>query len=173
MRSLDTRSERSDANPAERAWSARPSRAGRWHRILPRVISTNVSRISAVVLLLAGLVLLFASDTILPALVPGLPRSAAWLGQLLAAAWVGLGAANWISRTSVLGGIYGRPIVMGNTALYLVSGLSLLRALADGTAPRGMWVPCAIALALAGVYGALLLRGPFDRLQAAAVRDHP
>lgn len=123
-------------------------------------------------LLLGGLALLFAADDVLPALVPGFPRSAAWLGQLLAGAWLGLGAANWISRTSVLGGIYGRPIVMGNAALYLVSALSLLRALLGGTAPRAMWVACAITLVLAVAYGALLLRGPFDSLQPATVRDH-
>jgi hypothetical protein len=136
------------------------------------VISTNVSRLSAVVLLLAGLVLLFAADAVLPALVPGLPRSASWVGQLLAAAWLGLAAVNWMQRTTLLGGIYGRPVVMANAVLYLVSTLGLLRALVDGAAPRAMWAACAIAGALAIVYCALMLRGPFDPLQPpAAARD--
>ncbi|HEX8847912.1 MAG TPA: hypothetical protein VF761_00095, partial [Gemmatimonadaceae bacterium] len=53
-------------------------------------------------------------------------------------------------------------------ALYLVSALSLLRALIGGAAPRAMWAPCVILLALAVVYGALLLRGPFDQLPVHA-----
>ncbi|NUO64320.1 MAG: hypothetical protein HOQ11_06785 [Gemmatimonadaceae bacterium] len=129
------------------------------------VISTFVSRLSAAVLLLAGLTLLFAADAVLPAVVPGFPRSASWLGQLLAAAWLGLAAVNWLQRAALLGGIYGRPVVMANAVLYLVSGLGLLRALIDGAAPRAMWVACVIALAFAIVYGALMLRGPFDRLR--------
>ena len=129
------------------------------------MISSIVSRLSAALLLLGGLTLLFAADVVLPAIVPGFPPSAAWLCQLLAGAWLGLAAVNWLQRTAVIGGIYGRPIVMGNTALYLVSALSLLRALVDGAAPRAMWAPCAVALALAIVYGALLLRGPFDSLR--------
>ena len=132
------------------------------------VISSVLSRVSALVLLLGGLALLFAPDVLLPALVPGFPRGAAWLGQLLAAAWLGVAALNWVQRAAVLGGIYGRPVVLANGALYLVSALSLLRALIGGVAPRAIWLACAPTALLAAAYWALLLRGPFDPLRPAA-----
>jgi hypothetical protein len=132
------------------------------------VISSLVSRVSAALLSLAGLALLFASDVVLPAVVPGLPPAAAWLGQLLAAAWLGVAALNWLQRAAVLGGIYGRPIVIANLALYFVSALSLLRALLRTGTPSALWLVLVPSAVLAAVYGALLLRGPFDPLQPPA-----
>lgn len=132
------------------------------------VISSLVSRASAAVLLAGGVALLFASDALLPALVPGFPPGAAWLGQLLGAAWLGVAALNWLQRSAVLGGIYGRPVVFANLALYVVSALSLLRAIAGGGAPPALWAAAGPAAALAAVYGALLLRGPFGPLQRPA-----
>src|SRR5919107_5264542 len=105
------------------------------------MISSLVSRVSAALLALAGLALLFASDVLLPAAVPGFPVAAAWVGQLLGAAWLGVAALNWLQRAAVLGGVYGRPVVLANLALYFVSALSLLRAVADGAAPRALWAP--------------------------------
>lgn len=129
------------------------------------MISSIVSRLSAAILLLGGVTLLFAPDVVLPALVPAFPPAAMWLGQLLAAAWLGVAALNWLQRGALLGGIYGRSVVLANVALYFISALSLLRALVDGTAPAVLWLVFAPLAVLAIVYGALLLRGPFDPLQ--------
>ena len=129
------------------------------------VISSVISRASAALLFLGGAALLFASDVALPALVPGFPPGAAWLGQLLGAAWLGVAALDWLQRDAVLGGIYGRPVVFANLALYFVSALSLLRAVAGGDAPLALWAALVPAAVLAVAYGVLLKRGPFGPLQ--------
>lgn len=134
------------------------------------MISSIVTRTSAAVLLAGGLALLFASDVLLPVLVPGFPAAGAWLGQLLGAAWLGVAALNWLHRGALLGGIYGRPVVLANLVLYFVGALSLLRALVGPGVPRALWglaVPLAL---LAVVYGVLLLRGPLDPLDPERVR---
>ena len=112
--------------------------------------------------------LLFAPDIVLPALIPGFPRAAAWLGQLLGAAWLGIAALNWLQRAAMLGGIYGRPIVLANLVLYFISALSLLRSLLGGGGPPALWLALALTGVLAAAYGALLLRGPFDPLERPA-----
>ena len=127
------------------------------------MISSLLSRTSATVLLLGGVALLFASDVLLPALLPGFPPAAAWLGQLLGAAWLGVAVLNWLQRAAVRGGIYGRPVVFANLALYFISALSLRRGLLGGGAPRVLWLLLAALAGLAVSYGALLLRGPFER----------
>lgn len=132
------------------------------------MISSTISRVSAFVLLLGGLVLLFASDAVLPALIPGFPPEAAWLGQLLAAAWLGVAALNWLQRSALLGGIYGRATVSANVAMYVVSALSLLRALLGHSAPAALWFAAVPMAALAATYVALMMRGPFDPLQPPA-----
>ena len=142
----------------------RPRVAGsQTHAELSAVISSVLSRVSAALLLLGGGVLLFASDVVLPALIPGFPRAAAWLGQLLGAAWLGIAALNWLQRAALLGGIYGRPIVLANLALYFISALSLLRSSLNGSGSPTLWLALGLMGVLAAAYGALLLRA-FDPL---------
>jgi len=122
-------------------------------------MSSTVTRVSAGFLAAAGLPLLFASDVLLPRIVPGMPAHATWLGQLIAAAWLSVAFYNWNTRGTILGGIYGRPGVLLNLGIYLVSALSLLKA-----SPTLPWVRVgALPFALlAIVYAVILLRGPFD-----------
>lgn len=127
-------------------------------------LSSLVSRASAGFLFLAGIALLFGSDVLLPRLVPDFPPASAWLGQFIAAAWLGVANLNWLSRSSLLGGIYGRPVVATNLTLYTVSALGAVKALSAAAAPPGVWVAAVPMTLFAVVYGALLLRGPFDRL---------
>lgn len=131
------------------------------------MISTHVSRASAVVLAVGGLALLFASDAILPRLVPGFPPSGAWLGQLLAAAWLAVAAMNWVGRSALIGGIYARAQVSANAVLYFVGAASVLKATARPAAPAALWILLVVHGAFAVVYAWLLFRGPLERdLQA-------
>jgi hypothetical protein len=108
------------------------------------------------VLAVCGLILLFAADDLLPRFVAGIGTEASWIGQVLGAAWLGLAALNWLSKGSVLGGIYGRPIVMANAIVYFVTTTVLIRA------PfRGALVAALVPGLFAIVYGLLLFRGPF------------
>ena len=75
--------------------------------------SSIVARVSAGFLAAAGFPMLFASDVLLPRLIPELPAHAAWLGQLLAAAWLSVAFYNWNTRETMLGGIYGVLLLRG------------------------------------------------------------
>jgi len=130
----------------------------------PNMISSLVTRVSAAALLLGGLALLFVPDMVLPRLVPSFPPAASWLGQLLGAAWLGVAALNWSHRSTLLGGIYGRPVVSTNLVLYFVGSMVLLKALEGPLGSHALWFFAAPTMVLAVVYGALLVRGPFDPL---------
>jgi hypothetical protein len=133
-------------------------------RIGTTLISSTITRISAVVLGCGGLAFLFAADAALAWLAPGFPPTAAWVGQLLGSAWLGMAALNWSHRRALLGGIYGRPVVYPNFILYAVSALSLLGGLPRERAPVAGWVVAVPIIGLAVAYAALLFRGPFDPL---------
>lgn len=47
--------------------------------------------------------------------------------QVLGALLFGWATVNWMSRTVVMGGIYGKGIYMGNLAQFLIGGLALLK----------------------------------------------
>lgn len=123
------------------------------------MISTTISRTSAVFLGLPGLALLFGSDVLLPAVVPDFPSSGTWIGQLLAASWLGIARFNWGARDSVLGGIYGRPIVQLNVLIYVVGALGLLTS---GHLSAPLRFVAGPTIAFGVVYTALMFRGPFD-----------
>jgi hypothetical protein len=127
------------------------------------MISTRVSQASAAVLATGGLALLFAADVVLPRLIPDYPAAGAWLGQLLGAAWLGVAALDWLNQSALLGGIYGRPVVLTNAALYFITATVLLKIVVRGDAPRALWAVTVVAVLLAGIYGWLLLRGPTGR----------
>lgn len=125
--------------------------------------SMLISRASAALLLIGGVILLFSPDAALPWLIPDYPTSAFWLGQLIGAAWLGMAALNWLSRSSVLGGIYGRPAVFANLSLYFISAIVILKAAARADAPSALWGLAAPAVVLAIAYGWLLFRGPLTK----------
>jgi hypothetical protein len=127
------------------------------------MISTLITRASAGVLALGGLALLFASDAIVPRLIPGFPASGAWLGQLLGAAWLGVAALNWASQPAMLGGIYGRPVVLTNAALYFIAATVMLKVVVRGDGRAVLWAITILLTLFAAIYTWLLFRGPFER----------
>jgi hypothetical protein len=128
------------------------------------VISSLVARSSAAVLFAAGLALLFAPEQMLGAVTPTMPTQAYWLGQLLAAAWLGVAALNWLQRGVVMGGIYARPLVYTNFVLWFVSAMSMVRVVLAPAPTMATWLFAVVTSVFAVVYAALLFRGPFDAL---------
>jgi hypothetical protein len=107
--------------------------------------------------------MLFAADVILPRLVAGFPAGGAWLGQLLGASWLAVGTLNWLSRPMLLGGIYGRPIVLANLSIYFIGAMVLLRTVATDMTPTAVWFGFVPLVLFSVIYGWLLLRGPLLR----------
>ena len=132
------------------------------------MISSLVSRVSAAVLGVCGLALLFAPDVILPHVAPGFPPDAAWIGQLLGAAWIGMAALNWLNRGAMMGGIYARPVVFANATLYFISVLSLVRTAVRSGATTAVWGASLVFGIMTVIYGMLLFRGPLESELRAA-----
>ena len=80
---------------------------------------------------------------------------------------------NWFNRTALLGGIYGRSVVLSNAVLYFMTASSMSSAVRGrGNAPLALWIVFGVASVLAVVYGALLMRGPIESDLAAYQRPH-
>ncbi|HUQ99299.1 MAG TPA: hypothetical protein VM166_07595 [Gemmatimonadaceae bacterium] len=131
------------------------------------MISSTIGRANAFFLAMVGFVLLFASDDVLPRVIPTFPPGAAWFGQLLAAALLALAVLNWFNRSTLQGGIYGRPIVSANATFYFVSALALLKVVSRNNASMSLWVVFVPFALFAAVYVWLMFRGPFERDIAA------
>ncbi|MGB3182207.1 MAG: hypothetical protein WBB45_12505 [Cyclobacteriaceae bacterium] len=47
--------------------------------------------------------------------------------QLLGAAWAGFAILNWMARGNLIGGVYSKPVAMGNMAYFLIAGIALAK----------------------------------------------
>jgi hypothetical protein len=135
---------------------------------LTGMLTRYLTRASALLLGAAGLALLFAADDLLPWLAPGTPTSGAWVGQVLGATLLALAWLNWLHQRTLLGGIYGRPVVLPNVAFYFISALSVLRAASRPESSSViLWTIGGFLGIFALAYGWLLYRGPLERDLAA------
>ena len=80
--------------------------------------------------------------------------------QMLGAAYFGLAMTNWMAKSVLIGGIYARPLAIGNLAHFLIAALALVKyAATAGTSPA----VCAVAAvysAFAVLFGIVLFTHP-------------
>ena len=69
------------------------------------------------------------------------------LVQVAGALYLGFAMLNWMSKDSVIGGIYGRPTTMANFLHFFAGGMALLKAAASGQTSSALW-PLAVVYAL-------------------------
>lgn len=83
------------------------------------------------------------------------------LGQILGALFLAFAMLNWMIRSSAVGGIYNRPIVVANVAHFSIVGLALLKMVSvHHTQPMYIWIITFVYVLFAVLFGALLFRHP-------------
>lgn len=80
--------------------------------------------------------------------------------QLLAALLFGFAMINWLARGSLIGGIYNRPVLVGNVAHFTIGGLAAIKAMLAGE-HRPLVIGIAAVYAVFAIgFGTLLFRSP-------------
>ena len=80
--------------------------------------------------------------------------------QAAGALYLGFAMVNWTARGTVIGGIYGRPVALGNLVHFFVVAATLLRAVAAAHGSRVLWAAFVAYAVFAGWFGLLVFRGP-------------
>lgn len=70
------------------------------------------------------------------------------LMQILGSALIGIAITNFMSRGATVGGIYGKPIQMGNLVFHLATGLGLLKFVFSAESWILFGIPALLYLAL-------------------------
>lgn len=122
---------------------------------------------SAVVMGVAGIALSFFPDELLEPM--------AWAGtppvllQMLGALYFGFAMLNWMAKGSLIGGIYSRPVAIGNFAHFMVGGLALAKSgIKTADIPVYALVAPALYLIFAICFGYVLFVGPSFKQKTAA-----
>lgn len=111
---------------------------------------------SAIVLFIAGGATLFAPDELARAIDPSASHSASVIVQLLGSGFLGFALVNWMSRRNRIGGIYARPLGMGNLLLFATAALTLGKgAVAENLPAAGIGL-CLVPALVAGSFAWLV-----------------
>ncbi|MFC6997021.1 hypothetical protein [Rufibacter roseus] len=79
----------------------------------------------------------------------------ALLLQLMGSLYLGFGILNWMSRRVLIGGIYARPLAMGNFLHFFVGAMALIKALPVEYLPL-----ISIYAIFAALFGVICFRHP-------------
>lgn len=116
---------------------------------------------TAIGLGVVALVLIFAPELVLSRLAIEPTGAAVPLTQLYGAALFGFAQMFWVARGMLLGGIYGRAVVVGGFGHSFVGMFVLFHAVRAAARNPVIWAACAVYTALAIAFGVMMFgRGP-------------
>ena len=115
---------------------------------------------SAVLLAAVGLGLSFAPEETLAFMGQATSGMVPVLLQLAGALYLGFALMNWTAKGSVLGGIYGRAIVLGNFLHFTMGALALLKVAISGSIGALIWIAVGCYAVFAILFGTLLFASP-------------
>ena len=122
---------------------------------------------SSLVMAAIGLVLSFAPEEALTFFSQPASGDVPVLLQLTGALYLGFAFANWTAKGMVLGGIYGRAIVMGNFLHFIMGALALLKVAIGARGGPSVWALCAVYVVFATWFGRTLFSQPAEARDAA------
>ncbi|AWV99146.1 hypothetical protein [Arcticibacterium luteifluviistationis] len=76
--------------------------------------------------------------------------------QILGALYFGFAMLNWMGKSSLIGGIYGRPVALGNFSHFAIAGIALLKLFIKAPDFGGMVVLTLFYLTFAVLFGLVL-----------------
>ena len=82
------------------------------------------------------------------------------LVQIAGALYLGFAMLNWMARGNLIGGIYSRPIAMGNFLHFAVVAVTLLKALLSGTRAEFILVGAVVYSVFAVWFGLVVFTHP-------------
>lgn len=116
---------------------------------------------SAVFLGAAGILLTFIPEEILKSFGLEATKPLQLIMQIIGALYFGYGMLNWMTKSSLIGGIYNRPIAVANFTHFFIAGLALIKGLfSNPTLPGIVWISGIIYGIFALSFGVILFRHP-------------
>lgn len=116
--------------------------------------------LSAAVLGLIGICLIFLPNEIANIFGIGSSKFVQLIIQLLGAAYFAFAILNWMTKDKLIGGIYNRPILVGNFTNFFIGGITLIKIAPSIHQLIIIWSISIFYLFLALSFGLLFFRHP-------------
>ena len=121
----------------------------------------SLMTLSAMILALIGISLIFLPNEILDYIELGVSDTLQLLMQIIGSLYFALAILNWMSKGSFIGGIYNRPIAMANLTHFVIAGLALIKGiLANPSLSYVIWSIAIIYSIFAIFFGIVAFKHP-------------
>jgi len=122
-----------------------------------KIVMTTCS----IVMGLTGISLSFVPLEIMSCLGLESSKSLLYLLQILGALYFGFAMLNWMTKSSLIGAIYNRPIAIANFSHFLIAGLALTKGvLTNPGLPLVIQIAAGVYIVFAVSFGIILFRHP-------------
>lgn len=109
-------------------------------------------RASALLMGVLGLAATFLPQEIVQYASGAASPLAALAVQVMGALYIGFALLNWMAQGHLIGGIYSRPVAVGNFCHFLIAALALLKGLAAGQHAPAVVVGAVVYAAFAALF---------------------
>jgi len=114
---------------------------------------------SAILMILTGIAFTFLPHEIMQVFSIDSGGHLPLLLQMLGALYFSFGMLNWMAKGNIIGGIYSRPIAIGNAAHFFIGCMALLKY-ASQVNEIAIWAAGVVYLILAILFGKVLFTHP-------------
>lgn len=120
---------------------------------------------SAVVMGLIGVVASFLPEEILSNAGQAAPEFSILIIQIAGALYLGFAMMNWMAKTVLMGGIYARPLCMGNFLHFAIAAVILIKVTMNATSLKFVWIAAIVYLIFAILFGIVLFKSPKKNIE--------
>lgn len=92
--------------------------------------------------------------------------------QIVGALYLGFALLNWMAKNILIGGIYSRPLCMGNFLHFIVAALALVKATMNNPASKYILIATVVYTIFAILFGLVLFTNPGKVASAAKIQEN-
>ncbi len=120
--------------------------------------------LNAIILALIGISLIFLPKEILDYFELSASDTLELLMQITGSLYFAFAMLNWMSKGSIIGGIYGRPIAIANLTHFVIAGLSLIKGImANSGLSYVIWSIAIVYSIFAILFGIVAFKHPVSK----------
>ena len=84
--------------------------------------------------------------------------------QVAGALYIGFAIMNWMAKTVLIGGIYAKPLAVGNFAHFLIAAIALLKSATNHSVSTYLWIAAIIYSIFALLFGIIVFTSPVKKI---------
>lgn len=117
---------------------------------------------SAILMGIAGIILIFLPDEIANSAGLASTDFSLLLLQVLGSLYFAFAVLNWLAKANLIGGIYSKPVAVGNFAHFCIAGLALVKGAFVSQNGLALWVGAAIYCIFAILFAVVAFGNPLN-----------